>query len=163
MLRRSAGLLLILLALGLCWRGRWLDSQVEVRMRGWLRLGHYGGPLVVELWLPRPRIFVDGRGRFFHREEDGTLVALSEVQNHCRVHWRRGELLITLKLRCSPSPDVCTVAVHQNGFVTRYARLVRLSGTWGNLSAELPSLGRPLRRLESKEELFNLVRKAQGK
>ena len=163
MLRGAAGLLLILLVVGLGWRGRGPDTLVEVRLRGRVTLGRLGGPPVVELWLPGPRIFVDRRGQFFHRDLNGTLEAWHDPQNSCRVRMWRGELRIHLKMRCSPPPDACTLAVHQSGFVTRYARQVRLIGNWGQLSGELPSLGRPLRRLESKEELFNLVRKARGK
>jgi hypothetical protein len=163
MLRRAAGLLFLLLVVGLCWRGRGPESLVEVRLRGRLQLGRAGGPPGVELWLPRPRIFIDRRGQFYHRDLNGTLVAWRDPQNSCRVRMWRGELRITLKMRCSPAPDSCTVAVHQAGYVTRYAREVRLGGNFGRLSSELPNLGRPLRRLESKEELFNLVRKARGK
>lgn len=163
MLGRAAGLLLCLLVLGLGWRGRGPERLVDVRMRGRIQLGRLGGAPVVELWLPGPRIFVDGRGQFFHRNLNGALEAWHEPQNTCRVRLWRGELRIHMTVRCSPPLDACTVAVHQTGYVTRYARQVRLTGNWGHLSCELPALGRPARRLESKEELFNLVRKAQGK
>ena len=163
MLGRVVGVLLILLVVVLCWRGRGPQSLVEVHLRGRIQSGRSGGQPEVEIWLPRPRIFVDRQGQFFHRDLNGTLVAWHEPQNQLRVRLWRGELRITLKVRCFPPPDTCTVAVHQRGYVTRYAREVRLSGHWGRLSSELPNLGRPLRRLQSKEELFNLVRKAQGK
>lgn len=148
------GLAGCLLLVGLALRGV-LAQAVSVELFGRIRMDSPSARPEVEVWFPQPRIFVDSRGRFYRRDSNGRLNLLESDFGSCGVEWSGdGTLRVGLSLRCTPPPGHCTLSVRRQGYVTRYARLIVLSGRWASLRGQIPSLGPEIRRVSSKEELF---------
>lgn len=139
----------LVLALAVSWRGRGVDLPVEMELSAEVLLPRgNSAPITVECWFPQPRVLVDGQGRWFHRDPTGRLIPWQDPSQKFEASVDEdGHLEVHLSFRCAPRPDVVSVSLHQDGFLTRYSRMRRLEGSGGRLRAELTHFGRPYRRV----------------
>ena len=92
----------------------------------------------IEVWLPEPRLLFGGRGRLYHRDQNGALAPQVDPGANYQASWSpEGEVNIRLRFHSWQRPRTCTVAFRNPGAVTRYARQVNLSG-WLRLRGRLP-------------------------